>query len=334
MQLLDLPAELISLLPQYLSSLQDLYSLLQTSRIFYRICMSSNAALPPVFPKLHGQSLLPPHPHLLIAGTARQIADWAVQSVNNRSELYEKLLRGNEGLVELAENVTRLTLKEIKALYAVKGDLLYELTRIIETDIGRESMPESADTVCEDPELALLNWWIYCDLFHHDIDYSYRRSLISQKIAPLKSAIRGRWLAYCMPDQNNRSRPDYKEVRTFQILDQVELWCDSHLIRKGQRQLKHFWMTGEIVPYFDAEWDRGNKYQERFINVAMALGKDSLEMLLPREMPKFKKRLEEIRQLVKLVDTEDIDSATGSGQYDETVWWDSFSCDINQCMGW
>ena len=296
--------------------------------------MSSNAALPPVFPKLHGQSLLSPHPNLLIAGTARQIADWAVQSVNNRSELYGKLLRGNEGLVELAENVTRLTLKEIKALYAVKRDILYELTRIIETENGGESMPELVYSVCQDPELALLNWWIYCDLFHHDIDYSYRRSRISQRIAPLKSAIRGRWLAYCMPDGNNRSRPDYKEVQTFHILDQSELWSGSQLISKGRRQLGHFWMTGEIVPYFYTKLDRGNKYQERFINVAMALGKDSLEMLLPREMPKFKKRLEEIRQLVKLVDTKDIDSATGSREYDETVWWDGFWCDIIQCTDW
>ena len=301
--------------------------------------MSSNAALPPVFPKLHGQSLLPPHPHLLIAGTARQIADWAVQSVDNRSELHEKLLQGNKGLVELVENVTRLTLKEVKALYAVKGDLLYGLTRIIETEVGRESEPVPQMTVCEEPELALLNYWIYCDLFHHDIDYSYRRLPMPQRIEPLKSAIRGRWLVYCMPDPNNRSRPDHKELETFYILDQVHMWR-SHLVLKRECQLAHFWMTGGIIP--DAlEWDGqhryhlpGNLHQHLFINVAMALSKDSLEMLLPGEMQKFEKRLEELRQLIKLVDTEDIDTATDSGEWDETFWWDGFMWDIQKCMDW
>ena len=299
--------------------------------------MSSNAALPPVFPKLHGQSLLPPHPHLLLAGTARQIADWAVQSVDNRSELYEKLLQGNEGLVELAENVTRLTLKEIKALYAVKGDLLYGLTRVIETEVGRESSRSPAETICQEPELALINYWIYCGLFHHDIDYSYRRSPMPKTIEPLKSAIRGRWFAYCMPDRNNDSRPDREEVQTFYLLDQVQMWRDSPLILKREWQLAHFWMTGEIIP--DAP--EQNIYslphdpnRDLFINVAVALGKDSLEMLLPGEMQKFEKRLEELRQLVKLMDTNDIDSDMGSGEYDETIWWDGFMWDINQGMGW
>ena len=97
------------------------------------------------------------------------------------------------------------------------------------------------------------------------------------------------------------------------------------MILNRDLQLAHFWETGEVIP--DAlEWygrnsDSLNSHpnQYLFINVAVALGKDSLEMLLPGEMQKFEKRLEELRQLVKLADKDDIGSNPGTGEYDETI---------------
>lgn len=75
MQLTNLPAELVASLPNYLHSLDDLYSLIDTSRIFYNTCANTFATLPPTFVKKYGQNLLFPHSHLLLASTARQIAD-------------------------------------------------------------------------------------------------------------------------------------------------------------------------------------------------------------------------------------------------------------------
>ena len=307
--------------------------------------MSSNAALPPVFPKLHGQSLLPPHPHLLLAGTARQIADWAVQSVDNRSELYETLLRGNEGLVEIAEKVTRLTLTEVKALYATKGDLLYKLTRIIETEAGPQIEPETL-TVCNEPELALLNYWIYCELFHHDVDYMYRQQSIPQGTEPLKSAIRGRWFAYCMPDRNNKSRPDADEIEEYHVLDQVQMWRSNSISERDLR-LANFWTTGEITPD-DPEWrDQSTSNlsltsdQGMFMTVAANLGRDSLEILLPGGMRRLKTRLENLKRLIKLVDINSIydwhlgfDDWDVDFDYDDTVWCEGFHKDILRAMGW
>ena len=138
-QLLSLPAEIISLIAQHLYSLSDLFSLLQTCRKLYLLCTDpvTSPSLRPVFPQLHGQHVLPPHPHLLLAGVGRQIADWAIKCDNNRCKLLESLDKGYQGLLELAEQITRLTLNELCSLHAKKADLLYPLAQIVECEVGR-----------------------------------------------------------------------------------------------------------------------------------------------------------------------------------------------------
>lgn len=48
-----LPDELIASLPDYLHSLEDLYAVLQTCRLFYRCCAQTEAKLAPPFAKLY-----------------------------------------------------------------------------------------------------------------------------------------------------------------------------------------------------------------------------------------------------------------------------------------
>lgn len=136
MQLTDLPAELIASLPNYLHSLDDLYSLIRTSRFFYNTCANTFATFPPIFAKKNGQDLLPPYPQLLLAGTARQIADWAVQSERNRQKLYDVITAGNEELLDLAVQASRLSLDDVHALHKAKIDIVNPLNHVLDLDCG------------------------------------------------------------------------------------------------------------------------------------------------------------------------------------------------------
>lgn len=220
MQLTDLPAELIASLPNYLHSLDDLYSLVGTSRIFCNTCANTSATFPPTFAKKYGQNLLPPHPHLLLAGTARQIADWAVQSERNRQELYDAITRGNEGLQDLAVQVARLSLNDVRALHQAKIDVVNPLSRVLDLECGqgerqryRDDEESSVLTVCEDVDQALYNYLIYCELFHHSVDAALDPSM---DIVPLSTELRMHWIAQCMPDNNCKASPAGKE---YQMLD-------------------------------------------------------------------------------------------------------------------
>ena len=177
MNLLDLPSDIINILPLHLHSITDLYALLSTCRALHNAWAFSEVRLLPILSKLHGLSLLPPHPRLILAGTARQVADWAVLSHTNRAILHKALLDGNEGLLKLSEQVARVSLRDMRSLHDLKYNLLNRLTRIVDCEAGREMVrrrgedPDDASwPIVREPKLALLNYWIYCELFHHNVD--------------------------------------------------------------------------------------------------------------------------------------------------------------------
>jgi hypothetical protein len=208
MQFRDLPAELIASLPNYLHSLDDLYSLISTSRIFYHTCANTFATFPPTFAKKYGQNLLPPHPHLLLAGTARQIADWAVQNERNRQKLYDAITRRNEGLQDLAVQIARLSLNDVRALHQAKMDIVNPLSRVLDLECGRQRYRDdeasSSSTFCDDVDQTLYNYLIYCELFHHSVDAALDPSL---NIVPLSTELRLHWIEQCMPDSSFKASP-------------------------------------------------------------------------------------------------------------------------------
>lgn len=122
MHLLDLPEDLVGSLPFYLDSIHDLYSLIRCSRALYTICGRSNASLSPRLLETRDARHHPlqPHPHLLIAGTARQVGNWAVQSISNRNALHSAIIRGLEGLYELSMRVARMSLHAMRELHQIK----------------------------------------------------------------------------------------------------------------------------------------------------------------------------------------------------------------------
>lgn len=196
--LLALPTELLAILPNYLYSLDDLYSLLRTCRRLYKTCANSNVKCAPDFAKRYGQPPLTPHPHLLLTGTARQIGDWAVQSEANRQELTNAIQRGNAGLLQLAIDIARLSLEDVRRIYKSRVDIINPVSRRLDWDAvlqrrDREGN-ESDWTICEDVERAVYKYIIYCELFHHCIAKTLMPSL---PIEPLSEEVRQSWMGYC-----------------------------------------------------------------------------------------------------------------------------------------
>jgi len=227
MKLIELPSELILLLPPFLHSIDDLYSLLQTCRTLYQHYADSRVALPPIFAKRDGQRVLPPHPHLLLSGTARQIADWAVESKANRHELLQTLPGRMEGLLSLAERVTRLSLADLRELYRIHNEFINPLYRRVDAICGQEYVRRSARdeaedeedlmTICGDVTQSLYSFIIYCELFHHNVD-----ALLDTTILPLSPRTRRDFLGYCMPDENNFERFRTERLE-YQVLEQQVL---------------------------------------------------------------------------------------------------------------
>lgn len=288
MKLLDLPIDIINILPQYFSSIYDLYSVLLTCSILYNAYRDTAIRLPPILPKLDGQPLFSPHPHLLLSSVARQIGDWAVLSPSHRYELYQVLLNGYDGLLSLAERVTLVSLSDLRNLYGTKYTLLSPLTRLVDFEAGpamvryQEMDPaEYGLTICLQPDIAVLNYVVYCELFHHYVDnilassascvsenkvderdqfrdempnaltkWSVCDSAISQP-RPLEAGIRHRFIAYCLPDPNNHRNRNYKTLGTagrdeeWQLLDFVQMSRSTAFDRRDEA-LKRYWVTGVL----------------------------------------------------------------------------------------
>lgn len=326
MRLLDLPFDIISLLPTYLHSITDLYALLSTCRALHNAFAFSEVRLPPILPRLYGQPLLPPHPHLILAGTARQVADWAVASRGNRASLYESLLEGNCGLVKLSQEVARVSLKDMRDLNNLKYSLLNPLARIVDVEGGVEMVrAEGKDpdnyslTIVREPDIALLNYWIYCELFHHNIDEILNHSTRTSsqpKAFDLKT--RRRWTTYCMPDFCNRRNRYRKEIKDSEMLSQIQMWDRCDTFTRREKALLEFFETGELHEYDPGLNWYGRAYDEDYVftvhdrrpgvclAVANHLGVESLKMLLPSGLYQARARLEEIKERVSAISDADI----------------------------
>ncbi|KAF2096767.1 hypothetical protein NA57DRAFT_78360 [Rhizodiscina lignyota] len=168
MRLDELPVDIITLLPDYLYSLKDLYSLLRTSRAFYKTCASSKAKLRPDFWYRHD---------LLIAGSARSLADWAVTNTDNELALRKAIKGGIVGVFELCTMEGRMSLQDARVLNSAKYELLYPMCRMADemvcqfaAAVNGPSRESWSDLGFTDFETMFLNHWIYCELFHHNID--------------------------------------------------------------------------------------------------------------------------------------------------------------------
>ncbi|KAI9934864.1 hypothetical protein ASPWEDRAFT_175589 [Aspergillus wentii DTO 134E9] len=201
--LLGLPTELLLLLSGHLYSLKDLYTLVLTSKRLYYIYKDTSKHVLRLAVK---SPLLEPSPHFLVAFTARRVADWAVQSNERKQKLHQTLGGGMQSLLSLAIEVVDdgITLDDIRQAWKYKMDVLNPLSEEIDMICGPSSYDDDGEIldnmiICHDTEIALYNWIIFGDLFHHSISAIYDDP--RPAITPLSSATRFKFLIDCLPDR-------------------------------------------------------------------------------------------------------------------------------------
>jgi hypothetical protein len=332
MLILELPTDIIALFPHYFISVYDLCNVLLTCKTLCRAYKDKNIKLPPILPKPDGQFLFQPHPHFLLTCLARQLGDWAVASASNRYELYQNLLGGYNGLLFLAERVTRVSLSDMRQLHGTKYSLLNPLTRLVDFEVGpamvrnQEMDPETYGlTICQMPDVAVMNFVVYCDLFHHYVDNILSSPGDPELPRPLESGIRQRFIAYCLPDHNNHRNPHYQSLGgrghddEWQLLDYIEVE-HSDAVNRRDEALKRYWHTGvlqeipkdEHVEMYghEAGWQPtiAEKREYLFLTVASHLGWDSLRMLMLDGFasPELQSKLSQIRETIQNISDDNV----------------------------
>ncbi|KAJ7134386.1 hypothetical protein C8R44DRAFT_870029 [Mycena epipterygia] len=271
--LITLPTELLLNLPFYLYSIEDLCSLFSTCRTLHHACANPDPKVVPRLAANSGRVFFRPHPHLLIAATARQVADWAVRHKDHRYLLEVAIQGGVEKLLELAIDVTELSMDDIRRIYTYKCDVLNPLNRRLDVAAGPAS---GGHTVCNDPETTLLSWVIYGELFHHSLELAY---LPLPEYKPLSSIIRYKWFVYCMPDVNSFNYMNFENHPEF-----FKAYVQDDNDRFQQLSMTEA-MDGLLHPSsWKCELQESSSFQtitELPLSCVMHMGMKSLEVLLP-----------------------------------------------------
>ncbi|KAJ7070020.1 hypothetical protein C8F01DRAFT_1246171 [Mycena amicta] len=304
-----LPLELLLELPSFLDSIEDLLALSSTSRTLYRTCANPR---PKVLSKLaahSGRIFFRPHPHILIAATARQVADWAVQHNQCRFHLEEAIRGGVDKLLELAIEVAGLTMEDIRSLWRFKYEVLNPLDK--ELDLSAGPATGNLWTLCNDPATTLVSWVIYGELFHHSTELAYLPiDTLRHRPQPLSSITRYKWFAYCMPDVNS--------FRYLKFDEQPQFFKEYN--QKEDDRFQQLSMQTAFKDYIDysgweEELEETAVYEAMdpvirpvFVHCAMHLGFRALELLVPGGTERLNGDLE--RLAANLADALKVDSET------------------------
>ena len=189
MNVIDLPNDILTSLPHYLDCLDDWYAAIRTCRRMYHACATTKATFPAFFARRFTKGLLPVHGDLLMAGSIRQVADWAVKSQGNRQELWDAIaMEADEGLIKSGVEIARWNVDEVRAIHEADVKIIEPLCKAIavESERTHEGHCSSSQGLDDEDDLkyglctrldlvraSLYSFVIYCNLFHADIEESY-----------------------------------------------------------------------------------------------------------------------------------------------------------------
>ncbi|TGO10140.1 hypothetical protein BTUL_0143g00110 [Botrytis tulipae] len=119
--------DLLLLLPTISTALKISFTFRPVVKLCKHNIYAEHPPLPGLLFELAAASSLEifePKPHFLIAGVARQIGEWAIQTPENRNEFYETFRKeGIFGLFELCKKRGNLSLDEMRDLFDRKSTL-------------------------------------------------------------------------------------------------------------------------------------------------------------------------------------------------------------------
>lgn len=201
-----LPNELLFHILEHLHSLDDLLSLMSTSKrlhdtyrytskhILRLASNSNNLLLRSAYPSLKF--------HFCLAIAASRLAAWAVQTEERQNHLHKILSGGMQSLLELAIEKVVVTLEDIKQACVFKKEIL---TPLID-EMVEQSSSHYGDFVRLECENLALVWLVYGELFHHWSSPFYKPTPDTavenapDNVITIPRVTRYRFVLYCIPD--------------------------------------------------------------------------------------------------------------------------------------
>lgn len=313
MALLDLPVELLLLIPNFLHNIEDFTNLSSTCRTLRGTLesTSSNAILS--LAASSSRTFFRPDPHYLIAATVRQVSDWALLNNDNTEILRQAFQGGVDTLFNLCLSKAGLTMSDIRRLHSTRFTTINPVTDMIDKCAGAQwydtpnywyggvSDPE---TIGFDPPRSKFQIVIYGELFSTTMKAAHEPGLALPRF---DLDTRLDYVKYCIPDpmcysgyrgmkplavgpyasgdRNIISQIEDDQVRLYHILN-CRTW------REAWEAVWH-----QIGPDFDEQWR-----QQMWESAVQMQGLEGLEMLRPGGVEKWRSRLVEMRREIEELD--------------------------------
>ncbi|KAE8420904.1 hypothetical protein BDV36DRAFT_86787 [Aspergillus pseudocaelatus] len=215
-----LPNEILCLLPLYFDNIETFTNAAASCRRF-RDCLYT--AQPNTILQLAAASaptFFSPHPHFLVAATARQASDWALGNETRTLALREAFQGGIDSLYEFCLQHAGLTLEDIRRTHLARFSTINPLSDKIDKMAGRQwyATPNFWDggvsepyTIQTEADRAVFQIIIYGELFGRSMD----AFLQPEKNLPYFD-VRTRidYFTYCLPDWVCSSYPGFTRLPT------------------------------------------------------------------------------------------------------------------------
>ncbi|RAL07793.1 uncharacterized protein BO97DRAFT_233133 [Aspergillus homomorphus CBS 101889] len=210
MSIYTLPNEIIALLPAYLNNIETFTNASSACRLFRDNFATASPKTILQLAAASAPTFFSPHPHFLVAATARQASAWVLQDPATRTPLLHQALRGGiPGLYEFCLEHAGLTLAEIRRLHLARFDILNPLSDRIDKMAGRQwyqtehfwdggvSEPWTIQTEADRATFQIV---IYGELFGPDMDafLAAGRRTPDKPVHSIETRLE--FIKYCVPD--------------------------------------------------------------------------------------------------------------------------------------
>ncbi|KAH7369514.1 hypothetical protein BKA65DRAFT_486424 [Rhexocercosporidium sp. MPI-PUGE-AT-0058] len=206
MNLLDLPIEILGLIPFHLRDIEDFTNASSSCWILRHAFSTTHPNQILRLAAASSRVFFRPDPYFLIAATVRQVSDWALQSHENAEVLRVAFKGGVESLLALCVEQAGITLEEIRRLHLMRFSTLNPVADLIDKAAGVQwySAPDFWDggvsdpaTISCDPPRTMFQIITYGELFSS----TFQAFLEPEKSLPrFDIHMRLDFIRYCIPD--------------------------------------------------------------------------------------------------------------------------------------
>lgn len=170
--LTDLPTEILDQIVGYLRPRAERLSLSRVSRKLHGVCLESRVDFIDLFSFRVTEHSSCINYHLMFARGAQTVGKWAIECAENESKLQAALRGGVFHLLELRLSLKdKVRLSDIIYLHSWRVKIIQPLAELLHQEDYRRN--RGAPIELEKLEIALMKYWVYCELFHHSFELAF-----------------------------------------------------------------------------------------------------------------------------------------------------------------